>query len=432
MVGQKSLERASFSAVVVTGLGAALRLALQILLSNSLGTAGYGRVVLGRSWGEVLARLPSRGLEAAALKELPRYREFGSHSLFRGYVRTATAKALVGGISLTVLAIGVVRIAGRSNDVVLFWGLALITPLALLLLLTNLLQSDHRFVTGAILIEIAQPALYAVTLGTMWFFGWLTPASVMASWVATVLIVYLAGRFEYERLLPNAFRDATPEFDKAGWKSIGQHLFSSQLAFLVIENAGVLILGIVGGVEDVAIYAVASRLSRLVRILDTGVQSNAASWLSTAGSKQDWNEMQTIVDRSLRIGAVPSLVLATITGLAAPILVSIFGSGFSDSALVLQILLLGNAVNAVTGPSVFVVSLGGLEKLYSHAIVAIAAFAIVVVTIGALWGGVTGAAIASASITALWNVAIVGIAWRCIGVRCFLRPSIFKTPRSKA
>ena len=104
-----------------------------------------------------------------------------------------------------------------------------------------------------------------------------------------------------------------------------------------------------------------------------------------------------------------------------------FGAEYDAAVDLFRILLIGNLVNSVTGPSGYVVSLSGLERIYARVMWAAAAATLVGVTACAAWFGAAGAAWAVTVVMTAWNVALLVIARQRLGVRCWVRPATFRT-----
>ena len=93
-----------------------------------------------------------------------------------------------------------------------------------------------------------------------------------------------------------------------------------------------------------------------------------------------------------------------------------FGSDFQAGSTALTIVALGQLVNAAAGPSGVVLIMTGHEMLAARAVGAGALANLVLAILLVPPLGVTGSAIAFASSLVLWNVALVVIARRRLGV----------------
>ncbi len=422
---QVGITRSSLAAVVVNAGGSGIRLVVQIVLARALGTGDYGRFVLGRSWGELLSRFPNAGYEAAAVKELPRYQRSDEAALHLGFVRAAWTTTSVLGLLLTgVAGLTYVTIVGEVDRAIVV-GIFLTAPLALTMLGRSVLQGRYRFVSGSMLVEVVQPVAFGFVIGWLWLADHLTAVSAVAAWVATMVLAAAMGAVLIRRSRPAGFEDIEPVRDERSWRPTRAAMFASRLAFIVLDSADVLIVGALLSRADVAAYAIATRVAVLGRIIVSGVQSVAAAHLAEAAAASDWSASQRIVDRSLRVCALPSVALTALTALFAGLVVDVFGEGYGAAVTLLRILLIGNLINSVTGPSGYVVSLSGLEGIYAVVMWTAAGATIVFVPLGCVICGAAGAAWAVTFVITGWNVALLVIARRRLGIRCWIRPATF-------
>ncbi len=421
------LARASVAAVVVNVGGSGMRLLLQVVLARSLGVSDYGRFVLGRSWGELLARFPNRGYEATAVKVLPHYDRSGEFGLFRGFVRASWRVTLFTAAALTIVACGIYSLLADDPDSAILWGFVLIGPLALTHLVRSLLQGNHRFVVGSTLIELLHPAVFGVSIAVLWSVDRLTVSTALIAWLTTMAVAAATGHLVLQRGYSPAIATAVPISDTVGWRTTRRPLYASHLAFVVLDYTDILVVGALLERADVATYAVATRVAVLGRIIIAGVQSVASSHLADAAATKDWPETQRIVDRSLRVCALPSIAITAAAALLAEPLVGLFGSEYAASATILRILLVGNLVNSITGPSGYVVSLSGLEVVYARLMWSAAATTVILVTLGTIAFGAAGAAWAATSVMVGWNLSLVVIAKRRLNVSCWARLATFRT-----
>lgn len=421
-----ALGRASAAAVLVNVGGSAIRLVLQIVMARTLGVAAYGQFVLGRSWGELLARLPHQGYETTAVKELPAYERSGRFDLFRGLIRASIRTVSVSAAAITVVGCGIYAALVTDPDPVILLGILLTGPHALTHLIRALLQGTHRFVIGSALIELLHPVVFGLALAGLWTSGRLDAASALIAWIAAMVATAFAGHLVLRRSFSVEAANATPRESVGRWRATRIPLFASNLALVVLDNTDILVVGAMLDSSDVATYAVATRVAVLGRIIIVGVQNVASAHLAAAAATQDWPETQRIVDRSLRICALPSILLTAGAAVFADRIVALFGQDYGPAATLLRILLIGNLVNSITGPSGYVVSLSGLERAYARIMWSAAIAALVLVPLATWKLGAAGAAWGATTVMTAWNVLLLVVARRRLGVHCWVRPATFR------
>ncbi len=421
-----AVERSSLLSLVANLSGAALRMLLQIFLARKLSAIAFGQFVLGRSWGEVLAKLPNRGYQIGAPRELPRYERSGDHGLRLGYLRAALLDTSILAGLLSAAAIFIYILVMDRPDRSIVVGLLLVMPLAAAMVSRALLQGSHRYEVGSIFTEIVQPVVFGLVVLTLTSVGRLTAATALIAWIGAFAFVAAGQQVFLYRGLPHSVRVAQAQYDRRSWRKTDRPLYVSFIAGIVLEQGDLVIAGALLSRPDLAAYAIAGRLAVLGRMVNAGVQPVTSSHLSAAAATSDWAESQRIVDRSLRLAAPPSFVLAAIAFVFAEPLVGLFGSGYEDAVLLLRIFLIGNVADALTGPSMWLVSMSGLEQIYSRVMVGFAVVLVLATPIGLVLGGAVGGAWSAALVTVGWNVTLVLIARRRLGVRCYVRFDTFR------
>lgn len=409
--------------------GAGLRLLLQIFLARKLGPVAFGQFVLGRSWGEVLAKFPNYGYQIGAARQLPHYELTEQHGLFRGYLRAAVVDTTVLGTVLSAGAIAVYVFFVDRADVSIVVGLLLVVPLAAAWVSRSLLQGHHRYATGSVFTEIVQPVFFGVAIVLLDGIGRLTAVAALTAWIATFAVVVVLQQIALYQGLPDTIRCAQPEYNRAEWHRSGRPLYVSHIAAIVLEQGDLIIAGALLGRADLAAYAVAGRLAVLARMVNAGMQPVTSSHLAAAAVNNDWEESQRIVDRSLRLVAPPAVLLAGAAAIFAEPLIGMFGSGYDGAVALLRIFLVGNLIDALTGPAMWVVSMSGLERVYARVMTGFAVLLLIITPLGAMLAGAVGAAFAAMLVTVGWNIGLAIVAWRRLGVHCYVRPATFRTGR---
>jgi O-antigen/teichoic acid export membrane protein len=170
-------------------------------------------------------------------------------------------------------------------------------------------------------------------------------------------------------------------------------------------------------------------LAALSQLIESGVESVSASHLALAYGNGDRREVQRIVDQGIRLAAIPTLAVMLVAIPLGASVLSLLGHEFATGRWVLVLLLAGNAVSACNGPVGFVVSLSGLERLYARVMLGHAVAALGACVLAARFGSVETVALAITLVVLSWNVWLIVIARRRLGICCWPRWSAFR-PRA--
>jgi O-antigen/teichoic acid export membrane protein len=117
--------------------------------------------------------------------------------------------------------------------------------------------------------------------------------------------------------------------------------------------------------------------------------------------------------------AIPALVVLVILG---SFVLRLFGPNFDAGYAALVTLCCGQLVNALAGSVGLLMSMTGHQK-EAAGIVAVAAVLNVVLNLALIPRfGMVGAAVATATTTALWNLAMLAYVWKNLGVNPTILP----------
>ena len=142
----------------------------------------------------------------------------------------------------------------------------------------------------------------------------------------------------------------------------------------------------------------------------------AGPLIAAAYERGAGDELYRVSSIVARIGFVFALVSAMALYVLAKPLLALFGHEFGQGSRVLAVLLLGGVVNAFTGVVAYLLTLTGRER---HALAIFAGALALSVGLNLLLiprFGAVGAAVASSSATAAWNLAMLVYVRRVIGI----------------
>ncbi|MGI9596755.1 MAG: lipopolysaccharide biosynthesis protein [Acidimicrobiales bacterium] len=417
--GDKSrLSAAALGSMAVAGTGTVLRFALQIVLARGMGSSGYGLFVTYRGWGELLATLPNRGYQAVVVRTLPAYADVGAGRRYHQLVRHSLRTVAIGGAAIAGVSMASVAVAG-SAEPGLYLGLISVPLWALLRMVQAVLQAQHRYALGTLLADVMQPALLGLVVGVIWLVDrQLGPATAVGALLVSVgssaLLSYLLARREFPDPTSSVER---AEQDPGPWPS-PRPFFVAHLAIAVLGMADVLILAMFVTPAEVALYAIASRIANLGRMVNSSLESVASARIAAAWAKLDTVAIQTLVNRSIALGSVLTIILVTPLVIFRGSILGLVGEEYRGAATALIVLLIGNMVSAFTGPAGYVVALTGGQVIHAR-VMAAAAVALVAgcLVFGSL--GIVAVAAVRAATTFGWNAALVIDSRARLGVACY-------------
>ena len=198
--------------------------------------------------------------------------------------------------------------------------------------------------------------------------------------------------------------------------STGWPMLLGSAMFLVMSWTDTLLLGHFLDEAEVGVYRVAFRLAAVITLVQAAVNSYAAPWFAERHAVGDDAGLRQALAQTTRLNVAFS-VPAFLTLAAAPAWwLGWFGTAFESGAMCLLYLALGQLVNALCGPVMYLLNMTGQERM-AQRIVWVAALLNLALNVWAIPRfGILGAAGSTAATMVLWNVAAAVAAHRRLGL----------------
>lgn len=389
-----------------------LTLVISILLARVLEPSGYGQYVFVMAVIAMLALPIGPGIGQLVTREVARFHHAEDWSLFRGLLRRAHQWVSLGSVVI-MSGIALIAVQNATWAVDDRWTLLLIASLTLPLLGLNALRSSTlrglRRVFEAQLPELLiRPVSHLVFASMLLLIGVLNPATALVSQIVATTLAFLLGEWLLSRYRPPQVKTADPDYRLSEW---GRALLPfTLLAAVSTLNAqiGILALGWLGTVEDVAALHVAQSGAMLVMLSLTIVNLVIGPYITRAHRDADRARLQQLSRQSARAAFLVSLPIAVpLIIFGGPIIQFAYGEVYAETATwPLAILVLGQLVNVAFGSVGMFLTMSGYERdtLTGHIIALMVNGAAAVVLIPLL--GAIGAAIAVSIGLLTWNVVL--------------------------
>ncbi len=402
---------------MVNVVGAAIALGAQASLTHALGADGYGVFATVFAWSGVLLLPAVLGFDASFLRFLPQYRIDGDWAHYRGLVRRGRSTVVLAGVGIGALAVGVVALLRGWMAEGLAWtfvvGALVIPVLALAHLQQAELRGLRRVVVAQFPLTLLRPSLLAgVTLGFFWLAGSVGGApGAMGIHGVSVAGALLLGLVMLRRLRPEEARAVPPAYRTRTWLRVSGPLFLVSGMRVLLNHVDILVVGILVGTTEAGIYAIASRVARLMTFGLTAGNAMAAPVVSEAFVRGRHAELQRVSTFVSRLATASTLAIGLALVLSRSFSLGLFGPAFEAGGTVLLILAMGHFVNAITGPVGLLLNLTGHQDANAriHGVVTLANVVLNVPAV--IVFGMTGAAVVTATLIAVQNL------WTWIEVR---------------
>jgi O-antigen/teichoic acid export membrane protein len=390
---------------------------LAVLLARFLGSRGYGLYALGIAWSTLLGVPAILGLNTFLVRGIAVYEVKAQWSLMKGLLFRTNQLVLLTSTTIAVCGVIVALTWLSPSFRGPFCVAMLLVPLtALTLLRQGAMQAFGRVVRGQLPEYLIRPVLIIVGVVALEGRGVLTPTTALGANVAGVAVAFVVGALLLRRALPTALRSVRAEFVTREWLRASLPMMLIAGVWMVNSNITTLIVGSLDGPRAAGVYSVVQKAAEVIVILLYATNMPLAPAVARLYARRDRQGLEQTTERMARATLMVSTPIAVAFMVFPHVYLDLFGSGFQTGATALIILAFGQLINAAAGPSGNVMLMTGQERMAVRGVAAglVANIVLAVVLVPPL--GVTGGAIAFAAGLALWNIVLVVLARRVVGV----------------
>jgi O-antigen/teichoic acid export membrane protein len=349
---KQSIVRGSLISLSIRLLDLPCRYGFHLLIAASLGVADTGSFYIVFSIVTALAGLGRLGIDQALTRQLAINLASDQPTPTRATIIHALRLVLVASVAVAlILAAGAHYFAHslfNKPDLAfpLVLGALMLIPQNIGAVLAGGLAGLHRvgysqaiysWLWPAIFCLIALPAVLTGTLTVSLTFILIAVSFTLAAITGAVLIWRTLAR------LPNndAPVTAIPPLFRPGLS-----LFTQEISRLLITTAPAIVLGIYATEREAGLFALAWRIALIVNLLISGVTAMAMPKFASLYAQKDREGLAQNAAQAIGLVLCISLPL-TLCMIAFPqTLLSAFGPGYSDGAITLQILAIGQIAAA--------------------------------------------------------------------------------------
>ena len=399
------LRRGTVEAFILRVAGVGLLFLMHSLLGRKMGADGYGVFSYGLAMASVLAAIVPLGWSTALMRFVAQYVEKREWALLHGIVRRAHQVTLAISILVAFCLFVATYLLSLSAELLLSLRFAaVLTPLlAFVGLRSKAFQGLQRVKSSIILEELILPFIVIVGVAILTLTTTISIFSILALYVSASLIVLFSGSIWLWRSIPTESRVVQPRFQTRAWMHVAGPMVFGNLGQIVLNRVGILILGLLVSTQAVGLYSAANRIANLNIFALAAVNTVAPQMLAAAYHGGRLEQFKTIMRGSIVWATLGALPLFLVMLIWPRQLLSFFGTEFSEGALLLQILAIGQFINAMTGPAGFGLLMIGRERSFAWIMGIIATGNVVGHLIAIPLAGALGAAVVTATSVILQN-----------------------------
>jgi O-antigen/teichoic acid export membrane protein len=419
-MNKKSFLKHASIAFTVRVLGAIAGLIMNLVIARTLSVEQSGLFFLTFSICSVIGMLCTLGLTNAFIRYIGGYHSEGNWAVIKGVVNKGL-KATV--ICASIVGFVVYLSSGFIGESV--FNKPLLTPTLKLIafvipfysisqLLSSSFQGIHNPIPSIFFQNITTPILVAIgvlALG-VWSFDISSSSVVFVLLIASFISALIAATLWFKQ----TSLKVTADFSKT--KELfasAQPLWVMMLMGMLVQYSGQIITGMYVSADGVAYFAIAQRVAMLTSFVLVAVNLVAAPRFAASAKQGKNSELRAtsmFCSRIMVLMATPVLLFMLVF---PEFILGFFGEEYKQASLLLQILVVGQFINVITGSVGFLLNMTGHEKDMRNVIFFSGPLAVVLGLALTPMYGTTGAAVATAIALASQNLLAVFMVKKRLG-----------------
>lgn len=245
----------------------------------------------------------------------------------------------------------------------------LLIPLSLSLCMMAILRSSQRVVQALAPYNILKPAAFAILCVLVVKVG--ENMSVyhlinleLASLLIILLVFLLAGR---DLAFSNKNERSVLVSGElvAAWRAKGLSLNKSSLSQQLLTSADVALVAFFYGAAAAGIYALGTRVSRVMLLGNKAINEYVGPEVSKAYEEQEFKRLERIGIMACRFSAVVSIGFAGSLSILYPWIKEFIGPGYEGLDTLLWVLVMAQIANSINGPVGIVMNMTDGEKVHT-------------------------------------------------------------------
>ncbi len=421
------------SALTIKIFSAGLSYVMFVAFAQMLSAGAYGQFGVMLNIAIVLSAIAGLGLPTAVMRFWSGYIAKGEPGYAKGFHFSSQRLLLIFGLVLTAGG-ALASSLGWGKDVFgLQLGAILVSMLAISFCFgdyyANALRAQDQvlwsMVPRDIIWRITAPLLAAVLLYTV---GTLSSGQAVACCLIVMILVALLQAVISARATTRLTGSAKSKTDWLQWRRPLLPLAGASILYAMVQQLDVVVIGAYLGAGEAGSYFAAQKTASLLGLVMIAGGLVAAPLMSAAYQAGQKQELQRLCKMLALAIAVTTVIGFFVLVLIGKPLLAIFDPTYQSAYPLLLILGLGYAIDAIAGPTAYLMQMTSLEGAYLRIMAVVYAFVLSLQIVFVPKYGAIAAAVATALGVALWNIIAIYQLRRSIGIDSSIL-SFFMPPR---
>lgn len=396
-------------------------LGTQILLARLMGVSDFGVYAYALAWLQVLLVLGVMGLDTLTVRYTAEYRAASDWAGLRGLIAAPVGWVValsIGIAALAALVIGFLEASLQPEQARVLWTACVAIPLVTLTMVKlATLRGLKRILSAEFAEGILRNVLLVVVVVAIYFtVGEVTAIDAMDAYLGVSVGILVIVALWVRTVLPKGAISSPPRTDVHLWMRTALPLWGIALMAILLNRVDILMLGALVGPEASGIYTAVARLAELAGFGLIAANAFIAPRIAELYRAAQQNELQMLITWSARGIAIFTLLAALALAFGGKFALSLFGPDFVHAYGALLILVFGQLFNGLCGSVGLILTMTGHERqaakiMFVSALLNVGLNALLIPA----WG-MEGAAFATAVTLIIWNVWMLIVVVRDLGM----------------
>jgi O-antigen/teichoic acid export membrane protein len=416
LLGNKLLGSGMISLLIKVS-GAGLSYLMFVAFAHLLNAEDYGVFAFSFNLAVVVSAFAGFGYSTAIMRYLPKYLAQGLPQYANGAIKMGTQLTLLG-ITLALL-VGFVAdhlwtvASGRNYFVVA----VLASTFCIGDFAAGVLRAQNSVVASMLPRDVLWRMIAPLgALIAVWS-GYILDSNLAIYICAFVMLALLFFQIIIVRSNMKMTVAQLPAVsDWAGTRKSLLPLWGAGIIFAMIQQMDVVVVGLLANAGETGAYFAAQKTAALLSLVLIAGGLVTAPIMAALYEKKQSQELQDLCRQMvIAIAVVTSLGFLFLV-LFGNVLLSIFNPSFTSAYAILLILAFGAMIDAVSGPTAYLMQMTSLETVYARMLALIYVFVFVLQFVFIPKYGVIAAAVANATGVIAWNCVSIYFLRKKIGV----------------
>ena len=396
--------------------GAGMGFVFNVILARLLGAQGAGIYYLALAVTGIGALVSTVGIPDALLKFIAAHATHEEWDKVAEVYRQGVKISTVAAVACTALLVGIAPWLSESvfGDPALTNPLRImvlaVLPMTLITLHGMALKSLKRVLTGTF---VEGFGISLISLPLLLVLGRsLGVSGAVLAYVLAAVAVFVAGVHFWRRATPH-LKGLRGSFETRALLVTSLPMLWIESMDVVVQQAGILLLGVWASTAEVGIYGAIARLVIVITFVFSTVKSVVGPRFAEMYARGDTGGIGVLARNTSTFLVLFALPVVVPLLIVPEWVLGLFGPGFAAGGTALAIFAVGHFFRVVLSPSGYLLMMTGHEKLLRNTVVACGALNIVLSVVLIPRYGMVGAATSTAFTFALMGIiATILVRWK--------------------